>query len=66
MQKFKKIHPLDPEKNVSQTDRQTDRQMNRTGFIGPLPLRWRFDHVFQKLENKIFLIWLDCEPYGMN
>ena len=49
---------VDPAKNVSRTDRQTDRQkdglMNRTDFIGPLWQRWRFDHVFQKFENKIF------------
>ena len=25
MQKFKKIHPLDPDKNVSQTERHKDR-----------------------------------------
>ena len=47
MQKIKNIHWKDPEKNVSQTDRQADRHigrqtgrqkdglMNRTGFIGP-------------------------------
>ena len=39
MQKIKNIHYIDPEKNVSQTDRQTDGQMNRTDFIGPLPQR---------------------------
>ena len=44
MQKIKNIHWIDPEKNVSQTVRQTDKQtrqtdgqMNRTDFIGPLP-----------------------------
>ena len=46
-----------------QTGRQTDGQMNRTDFIGPLPQRWRFDHVFGKFENKVFL---NCEPYGKN
>ena len=46
MQKIKKTHRADPEKNVSQTD-----------FIGPLPQRWRFDHVFRKFE-KIFLNYL--------
>ena len=47
-------------------DRQTAGQMNRTDFIGPLE-RWRFDRVFRKFENKIFLnYWLDCEPYGKN
>ena len=30
MQKIKKIHALDPEKNASQMDGQTDRQMIRT------------------------------------
>ena len=47
-------------------DRQTDGQMNRTDFIGPLPQRWSFHNVSQKFENKTFLIWLDCEPYGNN
>ena len=55
MQKIKNIHYVDPEKNVSQTDAQADGQMTRTDFIGPLPQSWRSDHVFQKLENKIFL-----------
>ena len=55
MQKIKNIHYVDPEKNVSQTDTQTDGQMTRTDFIGPLPQSWTSDHVFQKLENKIFL-----------
>ena len=41
-----------------QTDRQTDGQTNRTDFIGPLPQGWRFDHVFYKFENKIFLKYL--------
>ena len=58
MQKIKNIHRLDPVKNVSQTDRQTDGQMKRTDFIGPLPQRWRFDHVFRKFEKKIFLNYL--------
>ena len=39
MQKIKNIHRVDPEKNVSQTDRQRDRQMNRTDFIGPTPAK---------------------------
>ena len=59
MQKIKKIHGVDPKENESQTDGRTDRQtvgqMNRTDFIGSLPQRWRFDHVFRKFENKIFL-----------
>ena len=33
-------------------DRQIDGQMNKTDFTGPLPQRWRFDHDFQKFENK--------------
>ena len=50
---MKNIHCVDPEKNVSQTDRQKDGLMNRTDFIGPLLQRWRLDHAFQKFENKI-------------
>ena len=41
-----------------QKDRQTDGQMNRTDFLGSLLQRWRFDHVFQKFVNKIFLNYL--------
>ena len=41
-----------------QTDRQTDRKTNRTDVIGPLLHRWRFNHVFWKFENKIFLNYL--------
>ena len=56
MQKIKNIHWVDPEKNVSQTERQGDRQtngkMNGTDFIGPFPQRWRFDHVFHEFKNK--------------
>ena len=58
MQKIKNINGVDPEKNVSQTDRQTDGQMARTDFIGPLLQRWRLDHVFQKFGNKMFLNYL--------
>ena len=58
MQKMKKTHRADPEKNASQTDGQTDRQMNSTDFIEPLPQGWRFDHVFRKFENNIFLNYL--------
>ena len=36
MQKIKKIHRVDPEKNVSQTDGQTDRW---TGVISQDPYR---------------------------
>ena len=35
---------------------QTDGQSNRADFTGPLPERWKFGHVFQKFENKMFLI----------
>ena len=62
MQKIKNIYCVDPEKNVSQTNRQTDRwtdeQMNRTNLIGTLLQRWWFDYVFQKFEHKIFLNYL--------
>ena len=52
MQKILKIHTVDLEENVSQTDgqtdgQQTDGQMNRTDFIGPLMQSWRFSHVFR-------------------
>ena len=40
------------------TDRQTDAQINRTDFAGPLLQRWSFHHVFQIFENKIFLNYL--------
>ena len=40
-------------RKMHQTDEQTNRQTNWTGFIGPLPQRWRFHHAFQKFENKI-------------
>ena len=49
--KIKKIHWV--VKNVSHTDGQAER-MNWTDFTGPLPQKWRFDHVFQKCKNKIF------------
>ena len=39
-------------------DRQTDGEMNKTDFTGPLPQKWRFDYVFRKFENKIFLNYL--------
>ena len=55
---MKNIHWVDPDKNASKTDRQTNGQMNRTDYRGPLSQRWRFDHVFQKFENKIFLNYL--------
>ena len=63
--KIKKIHWV--VKNVSHTDGQAER-MNWTDFTGPLPQKWRFDHVFQKCENKIFFktIWLHYEPYNKN
>ena len=43
MQKIKKIHQVDPEKNASQIDGQTDGLMRRTDFIGAFLERWRFD-----------------------
>ena len=40
MQKIKKTHRIDPKKNASpRMDTQTDGQINRTDFIGPLPQR---------------------------
>ena len=42
---------VDPEKNLSQTDGQTDGQTNWTDFIGPLTQKWSFNHVFQKFEK---------------
>ena len=58
MQNIKKTHKVDSEKNASQTNGQTDRQMNRSDFIGRYPQGWRFDHVFRKFQNKIFLNYL--------
>ena len=43
------------EKCVSDGQRQTGGQTNRTDFLGPLPQKWKFDHVFQKFEDKIYL-----------
>ena len=43
MQKIQKIHRVDPEENASQKDGQTDGQMNRTDFIGPLLQSRRFN-----------------------
>ena len=59
MQNNNKIHRVDPDKNVLETNGQTDRWMDKRTEL--LPQRWRFDHVFQKFENKIFinyLVWL--------
>ena len=47
MQKNMKTHSVDPEKNGSQAD-----------GCRTLLQRWRFDYVFQKFENKIFLNYL--------
>ena len=52
--KLKKIYKVDPEKNAS----QVDRQMSRTDFTGPIQQRCKFDHVFRKFENKIFISYL--------
>ena len=47
MQKIKKTHRVDPQKNASQTGGQMD------------PFRrWRFDLVFWKFEKKVFLNYL--------
>ena len=42
----------------TRTDRQIDEQTNGTDLIGPFLKRWRFDHVFRKFDNKIFLNYL--------
>ena len=55
---IKETHPVDLEKNGSQLDEQTYGQTKRTDFIPPISKRWRFDHVFQKLENKASLNYL--------
>ena len=39
-------------------DREIDWQMNRTDFIGSIPRRWRFNHVFLEFDNKFFLGYL--------
>ena len=46
-EKNRKIHQVDPEKNVFK-DGHTERYgwENRTDFIGPLLQRWRFDLMF--------------------
>ena len=68
LQKTKKIHRVDPEIKMSQTERQTDGLMNWSDFIEPLQQTWRFDHVFWKFENKFSfeIIWLNCEPCRNN
>ena len=37
------------------TERQTGGLTNRTNFLGPLTQNWKFDRVFQKFEDKIYL-----------
>ena len=39
---------------ASKTDGQTDVQMNRTDFIGPLPQSSTLSQVFLKFKNKIW------------
>ena len=56
-----RTYRLHPEKNVLQTNGQTDGQTNRTDFIGPLSQRWWLDHVVPKFENKIFLYLAFCQ-----
>ena len=58
MYKIKKTHLVKRCVTDGRTDRQTYGQRNRTDFIGPLPQGWRFDHVFRKFENNIFLNYL--------
>ena len=53
MQKIKKTHCVDPEKNASETDGQTGRWTDEQDSFCRTPLqRWSFDHVFLKFENK--------------
>ena len=59
--KIKNIHLVDPEKMCHrQTDRQTDRWTKEQNPFYRIPSvkMGRFDHVFQKFENKIFLTFL--------
>ena len=59
--KIKNIHLVDPEKMCHrQTDKQTDRWTNEQNsfYRTPSVKMGKFDHVFQKFENKIFLNYL--------
>ena len=53
MQKIKKTHWVDPDKNASQTDRYTDK--HDWFYRTPSAKTEVFDHVFRKLENNISL-----------
>ena len=56
MQDIQKIDEADPEKNASLTDGQTTKWMDeKDWFYRTLLQRSKFDHVFRKFENKIFL-----------
>ena len=56
MQKIKKNHRVDPEKNAPQMDGQTDRWTDKQDWFYRTPsAKMRFDHVFRKFDNKIFL-----------
>ena len=47
--------------------RKTYGQTNKNDFIGPIPQRWRFDHILPKFENNSFkIIWLDCGSNAKN
>ena len=67
--KMKEIHREDPDKNVSQTDEQTDRWTDKQDWLYRTPSAQMEVYVFQKFKNKSFLnsrIQLDFEPYGKN
>ena len=51
MQKIKNIHWVNPEKSVSQTDRQIDGLMNRSDFIGPFLQRKGLIMFFRNLRK---------------
>ena len=59
MQKIKKTHCVDPEKNTSETDGQTGRWTDEQDSFCRTPLqRWSFDHVFPEIREQIFLNYL--------
>ena len=51
--KILKIQRVNPEENALQTYRQTDGEMNRTDFIGPLPVVGGSVMFFENLRIKL-------------